>query len=99
MTMEFDDTNRQSAAATTGLTLYYFPACPFCIIVLDVIEDLDLSIGLRNIHADPRWRQELIEGGGRRTVPCLRIEDDGRGVKWMYESRHIIHYLQERFGA
>jgi glutathione S-transferase len=39
----------------------------------------------------------LIEGGGRRTVPCLRIDgDDGQRV-WMYESADIVAWLEERF--
>lgn len=98
MMMNFGQTNRQQATDTRGLALYYFPACPFCVVVLDVLEQLDVTIELRNIFADPQWRQELIEGGGRKTVPCLRIEDEAMNVTWMYESRQIIHYLQDRFG-
>ena len=35
---------------------------------------------------------ELVEGGGRQTVPCLRIEAED-GVRWMYESLDIMRYL------
>jgi len=80
-----------------GLALYYFPACPYCVVVLRVIEELDLDIELRNIFTDRRWRLELIEGGGRRTVPCLRIEHDDGWFEWLYESYDIIDYLRDHF--
>jgi len=35
-------------------------------------------------------------GGGKRKVPCLRIEEDGK-TEWMYESNDIIAYLEQRF--
>ncbi|KCU96906.1 hypothetical protein APX70_200030 [Pseudomonas syringae pv. maculicola] len=31
-------------------------------------------------------------------MPCLRIEEGGKTV-WMYESKVIIDYLDQRFGA
>ena len=80
-----------------GLTLYYFPACPYCVMVLRVIDDMGLDIELRNIFADRRWRLELIEGGGRSTVPCLRIEHEDAGLEWLYESYDIIDYLRDHF--
>jgi glutathione S-transferase len=43
-------------------------------------------------------RRELVEGGGRATVPCLRIERDGE-VHWLYESRDIIDYLRRQHAA
>jgi glutathione S-transferase len=46
----------------------------------------------------PRNRKELLNGGGRKTVPCLRIEDSSGSVQWMYESGDIIAYLQRKFG-
>jgi len=79
------------------LALYYYPTCPYAAMVVRVIEDMGLDIELRNIFADPRWRQELIEGGGRRTVPCLRIEHEDTPVEWMYESYDIIDYLKEYY--
>ena len=85
------------ASDTGALALYYFPACPYCVIVLRVIDDLDLDIELRNIITDRRWRLELIEGGGRRTVPCLRIEHDDSTCEWLYESYDIIDYLRDHF--
>ena len=39
---------------------------------------------------------ELLKEGGKREVPCLRIEENGR-VQWMYDSKNIIAYLQNSF--
>jgi len=38
-------------------------------------------------------RDNLIDGGGKSQVPCLRIESEDGAVQWMYESRDIINYL------
>ena len=97
--MNSEQTIRRQQTPTSGLALYYFPTCPFCVIVLNAFEQMGLDIELRNIFADPQWRQELIQGGGRKTVPCLRIEDEARDVTWMYESRDILRYLHKRFAV
>ena len=39
--------------------------------------------------------RELLQGGGKSTVPCLRIER-GIEVSWMYESMDIIDYLSNQ---
>ena len=52
-----------------------------------------LDIPLRNIHKNAEYKQQLEEGGGKVQVPCLRIEKEGEGVSWMYESDDIIRYL------
>ena len=57
-----------------------------------------IDIPLRDILRDGEARRELIEGGGRATVPCLRIERDGE-VRWLYESLDIIDYLRRREAA
>jgi glutathione S-transferase len=31
-------------------------------------------------------------------VPCLRIEKEDGSSEWMYESKDIIAYLDERYG-
>ncbi len=80
-----------------GLILYQYRSCPYCMITRRAIDHLGLSVEMRDIRRNPRDREELLDGGGRLMVPCLRIEDQGQSV-WMYESRDIIHYLQARFG-
>ena len=71
------------------LTLYYFPACPYCRLVLDCLNRLGLEIPMRNIRSDPGARESLLEIGGKGQVPCLVI--DGQPL---FESEDIVRWLQ-----
>lgn len=75
--------------------LFHYDSCFFCGRVRSFIETTGLDIPYRNIQREPGAHEELIAGGGRSTVPCLRIEND-EGVSWMYESLDIINYLREQ---
>lgn len=75
------------------LSLYYFESCPFCQRVLRVLPGLKLNVELCNIHEKSEYFDELVQGGGKSTVPCLKIESQGQ-VKWLYESLDIIDYLK-----
>lgn len=77
------------------LALYHFPMCPYCIRTRLTARALGIALPMRNIHARPAAARELIEGGGRMTVPCLRIRRGDRD-EWLYESSDIIRYLQRR---
>jgi glutaredoxin 3 len=72
------------------LALYYFDSCPFCQIVLKVIDKLDLDVEMRDISMDQNHLARLTKDTGRRTVPCLYIDD-----KPMHESADIIQWLQK----
>jgi glutathione S-transferase len=48
---------------------------------------------LKDILFHPDNNADLIAGGGKGQVPCLRIESENGNVKWMYESIDIIRYL------
>ena len=74
--------------------LYYFSACPYCMIVLVALWWLGLKVPLKNIVTQPENNAELIAGGGKNQVPCLRIENERGDVRWMYESIKIIQYLK-----
>ena len=80
------------------LSLYQFHACPFCVKTRRTLHRLNVPVALRDAKNDPTHRQALQEGGGRVKVPCLRIEEAGK-VTWMYESKAIIAYLDERFAS
>lgn len=80
------------------LTLYHFPGCPFCMRTRHKIKQLGVPIREKDINRDPQAREELIQGGGRKTVPCLRIGSE-EGTRWMYESADINDYLESRFGT
>ncbi|QMV16322.1 MULTISPECIES: glutathione S-transferase N-terminal domain-containing protein [Vibrio] len=82
--------------ALTNLSLYQFSACPFCTKTRRAMYKLNLPIEKRDVSEGSKYRTELLEGGGKVRVPCLRIEQDGN-VEWMYESSDIINYLEKRF--
>ena len=56
------------------------------------------SIERRNIH-ESNYGEELLKGGGKSQVPCLRIEQISKTneteVVWLYESDDIIEYIKK----
>lgn len=86
----------QVNAAVSGLALYQFHACPFCVRTRRTIRLLNLPITLRDAKNNEEHRQALLTQGGAIKVPCLRIEENGQST-WLYESKAIMQYLQERF--
>ena len=85
-------------AAAKDLTLYQFHACPFCVKTRRTLHRLNVPVALRDAKNDEAHRQALLEHGGKIKVPCLRIEESGES-RWLYESKAIIAYLNERFAA
>ena len=71
------------------LELYYYESCPFCMYVLDVIEDNKIKVEYKHVLNDPANMQKLVQDTGRRTVPCLYIDGSP-----MHESRDIIAWLE-----
>lgn len=84
--------------ASDTLALYMTPTCPFCRIVLNALDELDVDVELRDIFADRDHRDGLIAARGRATVPVLRITSGGED-RWMPESRDIVRYLQQTYGT
>ena len=76
------------------LVLYHYAGCGFCGIVRSVTAELGLEIELRDILEDPEHERELVAATGRQTVPCLQIEAEDGGIRWMHETTDIIQYLQ-----
>jgi glutathione S-transferase len=81
-----------------GLALYHFESCSFCVRVRDAAARLGIELELRDVQRDPDRHEELVKATGRQMVPCLRIEEEDGGVRWMHESADIVAYLEERFG-
>lgn len=79
---------------TQSLSLYQLPSCPFCVKVRRTMKREGLKIELRNISGKNDFREELIREGGKRTVPCLRIEKSDGQVQWLYESSDVVAHLQ-----
>ena len=96
---------RQAAAQTQvdqqcqGIVLYQYKTCPFCIKVRQEISRLSLNIERRDAQSEGANREELVRGGGKAKVPCLKITDQVGTVQWMYESGAIIDYLRGRFAV
>ena len=84
---------------TKHMSLYQLPACPFCVKVRRAMKRQGVSLTLKNINQSEQLKQELIEQGGKRTVPCLRIEHSADNVQWLYESSDIVKYLEENVAA
>jgi glutaredoxin len=80
-----------------GITLYQYKACPFCVKVRRAMKRQSLPVETRDAKRCTTAGEELLAGGGKLKVPCLRIEDGSGSVRWMYESGDIIRYLEERF--
>ncbi len=76
--------------------LFQYDSCPFCHRVRRFLEQAGIDIPLRDTLRDPQAQRELIAGGGRGTVPCLRIERDDGQVHWLYESLDIMKYLADQ---
>lgn len=86
-------------AASAGLTLFYFQTCPYCIKVRRVLRQLRLDLELRNISTSPANRLQLVQGGGKSMVPCLRIRRTDGSYEWLYESSAISQYLEHQFAG
>ena len=76
------------------LTLYYKPTCPFCQRVLQMAENLNNDLDLRDISEDETALAELLEKGGQQQVPYLVDTEKDTA---MYESSDIIEYLRENY--
>ena len=93
-----DEQNKIDQEAS-NLVLYQFQTCPFCIKVKRNNKRLSLNIETRDAQHNSTYREELLHGGGKIKVPCLKIVDEKGNNSWMYESEDIMKYLQDRFAA
>ncbi|WP_246988042.1 glutathione S-transferase N-terminal domain-containing protein [Halorientalis marina] len=73
-----------------SLTLYRLEGCPYCELVVDRLEELDVdyeSIWVEGLHSK---RNEVARVSGQRQVPVVVDEDSG---VTMAESEKILDYL------
>ena len=82
---------------TANMTLYQFRMCPYCVKVRHAIKRLSLNIETHDVLRETAAREQLLAGGGKVKVPCLKITDDKGKETWMYESTDIVHYLHQHF--
>ena len=76
--------------------LFYFATCPYCIKVRLALRWMGIKLPLKDILFSSANKAELVAGGGKEQVPCLRIEHEKGDVQWMYESGEIIQYLKQQ---
>ena len=76
--------------------LYQQDWCAFCRRVKAFLAHAGIDIPMRDTMVDREADRELRAGGGKATVPCLRITSEDGAVRWLYESRDIIAYLETR---
>ena len=70
------------------LELYFFEGCPFCQKVLNAIDKENIKVEYKDIFKNPDYRDKLIADTGKKTVPCLYIDN-----KPMHESDDIVNWL------
>jgi glutaredoxin len=77
-----------------ALTLYRLEGCPYCELVVDRLEELDVdyeSIWVEGMHSK---RNEVARVSGQRQVPV--VVDDDTGVT-MAESEKILEFLDKSY--
>lgn len=82
-----------------NMVLYQYRTCPFCMRVRHEMDRLSLNIETLDAQQPGTNRDDLVHGGGKAKVPCLKITDQAGADRWLYESDAIIGYLRERFAA
>ncbi len=80
-----------------SLILYQYKACPFCVKVRRTMKKLSLNVELRDPKRSESAKEELVAGAGKLKCPCLKIDDGEGDVRWMFDSKDIIGYLETRF--
>jgi len=76
------------------LTLYRLEGCPYCELVVDRLEELDVdyeSIWVEGLHSK---RNEVARVSGQRQVPV--VVDENYGVT-MAESEKIMEFLDNSY--
>ena len=78
------------------LELWDFEACPYCRKVREVLSELDLDYLARPVARGGGRRAALVARGGKMQAPYLVDANTGTAL---YESEHIIAYLNATYGA
>ena len=78
-----------------SITLFRLEGCPFCEVVADELDDLELDYDSVWVEGRHSHRDEVKRVSGQRVVPVL--VDESHGVT-MAESARIIEFLQTSYG-
>jgi len=55
-----------------------------------------IQIELKDAKNDLAIKEELVREGGKHKVPCLRIEENNKDVRWLYSSDEICRFLDTK---
>lgn len=88
------DQQQELDQITANLSVFQFQACPFCVKVRWALRRMGLNVEFLDAKNNQTYRQELLSGGGKIQVPCLRINHKDGSSRWLYESDEIIKYFQ-----
>jgi hypothetical protein len=96
----FDGSERRVAAhpkKNPQFILYMMKVSPYSRRVLRALDRAGYGIEIRDVIESEQAFQELMRGGKRDQVPCLRIRAHEKSTEvedqWMYESKDIITFL------
>lgn len=81
------------SALPANWTLYIGQGCPYCKRVTDFIEQNNLTIATVDVWKDKAASDQVYDWTQRRTVPYLRMGDNG-----MHESLDIIERIKKEAG-
>jgi len=81
---------------TKNMSLYQYKACPFCVKVRRKLRKYSLNIELKDAKNNNTNKNDLKTLGGKLKVPCLRIENNKSDIQWLYESKDIINFLENK---
>jgi len=77
--------------------LYSMDVSPYCRKVIRALDQAKRGIEIRDVLESDEAFQELMRGGRKDQVPCLRIRAHEESAEaedqWMYESNDIISFL------
>ncbi len=79
-----------------NLELYEIDGCPFCVKVVNKLEELGLDYESHKVPPSHAQRDEVEAVSGQTGVPVL--VDEENGVEGMPESDDIVEYLEEEYG-
>ncbi|MFY9268597.1 MAG: glutathione S-transferase N-terminal domain-containing protein [Candidatus Manganitrophaceae bacterium] len=75
------------------MTLYNLESCPYCKMVRDKLQELDIDHEKIEVPPARPMRKEVFEVSGQYTVPVLV---DGEVV--LDDEEKILPYLEEKYG-
>ncbi len=80
----------------SSISLYDLDFCSRSVKVRRHLKYLNIPVTIKSLNRCNAYQKELLHGGGRAQVPCLRIEGKD-GTRWIYDIAEIMAYLNRKF--